>query len=168
MKNISINVIHIMLLVILTASCCHTRKTASESPAVNMPGPRAIIYQTHTDYAQLVPVILSDDKKTITSYPDVKDIFFKGRLAVPTVLHNDWLLDNRGITRNVAFINLTYEEYAKLESTPNAGELYKMIIDKDPLLKMYDCGLRSDFQDIELELNNMIDEGRISEFKLLK
>lgn len=168
MNHTLLKILAFVMLPALFTSCCHSRKAVSDAGQARMPGPRAIIYQTHTDYLKYVPVILSEDRKSVESYPDIKDIYFQGRLAMPTVLHGGWLLDNRGISRNVAFIRLTYDEYAMLPQTPSASELYGMIIDKDPVTRMYDCGLRSDYQDIENELNKMIDAGKFSEFKLLK
>jgi hypothetical protein len=168
MKNILIKILPVIILAVLTAACCHLHKTAKQTSPAGVPGPKAIIYKTNYDYTNLVPVTLSDDKKSIVSYPGVKDIYYQGKLATPTLLHNGWLLDNRGINLNVAFIRLTYEEYAKKEKAPDAEELYSLIIDKNPLTSMYECGLRSDYQDIENDLNKLIDAGSFSGFKILK
>lgn len=127
----------------------------------SMPGPPAIVYKTKTDYFNLVPVILSDDKSKIVSYPAVSDIYRGGKYPYPTKLLNDYLLDNRGISKNVAFLNLTYEEYGKLQKTPTSDELFKKIIDNDPLLEIYKCGIKSDYKNIVKELNQMIREGKL-------
>lgn len=37
------------------------------------PGPQALIYKTKKDYTNLVPVLLSDDKTEIVSYPNPRD-----------------------------------------------------------------------------------------------
>jgi len=157
----------ILAIALVSVSCCHTKKY-TKTAETKAPGPHAIIYQTRVDYSNLVPINLSDDKKSIESYPDVKDVFYQGNLATPTPLHKGWLLDNRGISKNVAFIKLTYEQYSKLEKTPSVDELTAIIVDKNPVTRMYDLGLRSDFQDIENELNKRIDDGTISDFKILK
>ena len=130
--------------------------------------PQAIIYSTRKDYSKLVPVVLSPDKKSIASYPDIKDIYFKGTLAYPTPLHKGFLLDNRGISENVAFINMTYEQYTALAATPSAADLMKLIVDKNPLDKMYSCGPRSKFANITDELNTLIDKGDFSGFIRLR
>jgi hypothetical protein len=146
--------------------CKHDAKKKSE--AAQFTSPQAIIYTTKGDYSNLVPVILTPDKKGIASYSDIKDVYFKGVLAYPTALHNGYLLDNRGISENVAFIKLTYEQYAALPSTPSAEELTKMIVDKNPLEKMYSCGQRSKFVSIADELNSRIDKDDFSGFIRIK
>jgi hypothetical protein len=151
-------------------SCGSTRKAENMKSTRNaqVPGPKAIIYQTKEDYSKLVPVILSDDKKTIESYPDVKDVYFNGSLAYPTQLHKGYWLDNRGISKNVAFLRLTYEEYSKLPKTPLPDELMKMILDDDPILIMYNCGFRSSYQNIDKELNTKIDADNFTTFIKIK
>ncbi len=135
---------------------------------VSVSGPKAIIYQTKKDYSKLVPIILSDDKKSIESYPDIKDIYFNGTLAYPTLLHKGYWLDNRGINKNVAFIKLSYEEYSKLQKTPVPEELLIMIVDDQPLVSMYSCGVRSSYEDIEKEMNARIDSSDFSAFTKIK
>ncbi len=127
-----------------------TIKQAEASPPV-------IIYKTKKDYYENVPLVLTDDGKEITSYPSPRDIYYKGKLAYPDRLSDDFLLDNRGIDKNVAFLDYTYEEYAKLETTPSVGILKKHIIDKDPIVAMYKCGSRSNYNNIIEELNKIIE-----------
>ena len=133
-----------------------------------MPGPKVIIYQTSADYSKLVPVILSADRKSLVSYPDVKDVYFNGTLAYPTPLNRGYLLDNRGINKDVAFLKVTYEEYSRLSKTPSPDELLKMVIATKPLKSMYQCGNRSAYKDIEKELNSKIDAGDFSTFTKIK
>jgi hypothetical protein len=151
-------------------SCCSAKKAVNMKTDRNAytSGPKAIIYQTKEDYSKFVPIILSDDKKSIESYPDIKDIYFNGSLAYPTQLHKNYWLDNRGIGINVAFINLTYDEYSKLPKTPSHDELIKMVIDAEPIVRMYSCGIRSSFQDIVAELNKKIDDDNLSSFIKIK
>ncbi|NVN95267.1 MAG: hypothetical protein HXX18_08300 [Bacteroidetes bacterium] len=98
-----------------------------------------IIYKTNADYYNNVSVILSDDRKDIVSYPDIKDVYYNGQLAYPTRLENGYLLDNRGIGKNVAFLSYTYDEYSKLVKTPSKEELITKIISKEPLSELYIC-----------------------------
>jgi hypothetical protein len=128
-------------------------------------GPFVIIYKTKKDYSENVPVTLNDDKTKITSYPGIKDIFYNGKLALPTKLNDGFLLDNRGINKDVAFLNMTYEEYSKLKEIPLIKDLMKMIIDKDPLTEMYNCGSRSQYKDIANDLNKIISDNQINRFK---
>lgn len=130
--------------------------------------PQLIIYKTRSDYHQFVPVQLSPDKSSIVAYPDVKDIYYHEKLSYPTPLSKGFLLDNRGIGPNVAFLNITYEEYSGYNHTPSADELWKRIIDKDPVIEMYQCGPRSQYADPEKEISAIIDAGKLDQFKKIK
>ena len=112
----------------------------------NAPGaqPNVIVYKTKGAYANLVPVVLSPDKSRIVSYPAPADVRPGGRYAKPVVLHKGYLLDRRGINSGVAFLNLTYAQYAALPEAPSPDKMMTMLRDKDPLVRMCDCGLRSD------------------------
>lgn len=139
------------LIVILCCFACATSKNSTSkgtgkqpnSPvAAYNPGPPILVYKTKADYNNLVPVILSDDKDSIVSYPDRIDLISGDGFMQPTVLHKGYLLDHKGITKNVAFLRLTYSEYVSLDKTPGTDELYGLIIDKDPLLELCNCGTR--------------------------
>lgn len=152
---------------ILMAAChCPVKTTSSDS--VHIPGPKVIIYQTKADYSQNVPVLLSDDKKSIVSYPHPNDLISDGKLVTPTSLHNNFLLDNRGINKNVAFLKYTYQEYSKLQNPPSPDELFGMILDKKPLKKMYICKKCIKSQTDVQRLNDLIDSGDFSEFNKIK
>jgi len=112
--------------------------------------PPIVVYKTTKDYSKNVAVTLSADKKTIVSYPARTDVSAR---SYPTPLNKGYWLDNRGISPNTAFLSITYEEYAKLKKTPSLEELYSMIIDKDPIKRMYICGRGSG---VVSELNALI------------
>jgi hypothetical protein len=155
-----------LLLVILFANCTTTSKTSKTTPAENAitgftDGPPAFVYKTKADYQKLVPVLLSDDKTTIVSYPHPDDLKNAGGYLMPTPLQNGYWLDNRGINKNVAFLKLTYEQYAALEAVPSLSELYSMIVDKEPLSELYNCGNRNAFSNAEAELNQIISNGSL-------
>ncbi len=157
----------------LFAFCSHHAATTTSSPAPKMgmsgvSSPPCIVYKTRKDYSMYVPVMLSPDKSKVESYPDIKDIYYNGKFAVPTLLVDGYLLDNRGIGPQVAFMWYTYEEYSKLPSTPPAANIMGVLQDKDPLTEMYQCGRRSDYKDIEQELNDLIRSGKLNTFKKLK
>ena len=130
-------------------------------------GPPTLIYKTKKDYRKNVPVILSEDKTKIVSYPHPKDIFYKGKLAYPYELKNGYLLDNCGINVNVAFLKMTYEEYSKLENGPSLEELLNMIIDKNPLVELYYCGNRYSLKNEILDLNQLIENEKLMKCKCL-
>ena len=125
--------------------------------------PHVVIYKTTKDYNCNVPVMLSKDKTQIDSYPHPTDLFFNGNFALPSQLHNGYLLDNRGIGENVAFLKFTYEEYSKLAKVPTLEELQKSIIDKDPLIELWDCGIGTNSKEMETQLNEWIDNNMLSE-----
>ena len=130
--------------------------TASNSKTAVSATPKVIVYKTRKDYTRNVPVTLSADRKQIVAYPSTQDVKIGNRYTYPTRLANGWLLDNRGISRNVAFLSYTYEEYAALPSTPRASELMDKIIDNDPLTDYRVMGSRYDYQDLIQELNEKL------------
>src|ERR1035437_8899341 len=79
-----------------------------------VPGPHLLVYKTKADYRKLVPVILSAGKSTIVSYPDPQDLRLGGDKILPAKLHKGYLMDNRGIAENVAFLKITYQQFAGL------------------------------------------------------
>jgi hypothetical protein len=154
-------------------SCTHSLKNTQETaPAVSqsiaVTGPDALIYKTKADYSQLVPVIMNEEKTEIVSFPAPQDLRYKGKPAIPGMLAENYLLDNRGINENVAFLNITYEEYMNLAKTPSVEELKKQIIDTDPLIVMYNCGKRQLYKNEIEELNKLIIEGDFGNFQQLK
>ncbi|MDD5695590.1 MAG: hypothetical protein PHD61_09865, partial [Bacteroidales bacterium] len=135
----------------------------SDSVAQFIPGPPALVYKTRGDYYHLVPVLLSEDKKEIISYPHPKDLIRGHGYTLPDSLNNGYWLDNRGIGANVAFLDLTYEEYANLKEVPTPEQLYGKIVDFDPLTELCNCGLKASFQDPVKEINMLIDSGELRE-----
>jgi hypothetical protein len=137
-------------------------------PLSGFSAPHVLIYKTKVDYDTKVPVLLSEDKKEIISYPDPTDLLLNGKYCSPTKLSGGYYLDNRGISLNVAFIIMDYSEYSKLVKPPMIDELMRMIIDNDPLLELYDCGIRSKYKDIEQELNTKIKNNQLGDFRRSK
>lgn len=121
--------------------------------------PPLIIYKTTADYYYNVPVTLSCDKQKIIGYPHPSDLNIGGKFVYPTRLTGGYLLDNRGISKDVAFLEYTYEEYAKLEKIPNPDNLYWKILDKDPLIGFCICGSRSEYDGDIKTLNTIIMNG---------
>lgn len=162
------NIIRILILVAgLTIQGCKCKEKTSvseeiviekfqtkETAGVNAL-PRAMVYKTKKDYSKNVPVTLNEDKTAILSYPAPTDIFYNNAFAYPTPLDNGYLLDNRGIGPNVAFLDYTYQEYSKLKQVPEMKILYKKIIDNNPLLELWDCGTRKQSKS-EIEIYNAL------------
>jgi hypothetical protein len=139
--------------VLFTISSCKVRvpETTRQSETIKntnpidiMAKPPVIVYKTKSDYFDKVPVILNNEKTEIISYPDIRDVYYKGELALPARLADGFLLDNRGIGPGVAFLSYSYQEYAALPETPTAEQLMKNILDKDPLVVMYRCNCEHD------------------------
>jgi len=145
---------------------CGTSDKVSNNPEIDFKaGPPTLVYKTKADYSKNVPVILSEDKSNIVSYPHMSDLKYKGEMAYPTQLEKGYLLDNRGISKNVAFISLTYDEYSKLTNVPSADSLYGLIIDNDPLKVLYDCGNRNQWEDPVVRLNEIIKKRKLKKCK---
>jgi hypothetical protein len=155
----------IVAVIMITVICCIPQQT---SERMHSKGPQAIIYKTKGDYSKNVPVTLSDDKMKIVSYPAPQDVYTNGKLAYPTELVKGYLLDNRGIGPNTAFLKLTYEEYSKLTEAPNPNDLYNMIIDKNPITHMYNLGSRYGFKDIVTQADSIIEHHKLRDFERLK
>lgn len=138
-------------------------------PTMDFSGPPTTVYKTKRNYNNKVPVTLSDDKTKIVAYPSPKDVFYNGNLAYPTQLAQGYLLDNRGIGKNVAFLNITYEEYSNLIETPDVASMYSNIIDKDPLVQMCNCGNRLQYTtNVVAKLNQLINDNKLSVCKKIK
>lgn len=166
-----------LLSVLIMNSCCTVKKNKITQEAKEADkdkihlnfkaGPQTIIYKTKQDYKLFVPVMLSEDKSTIVSYPHPKDVFLNGEIAYPNELINGYLLDNKGINENVAFLNINYEDYSKLEKIPQLDELFTMILDKDPLTEIYNCGNKYTFKNGVSDLNKLIENNGLKECKCL-
>ena len=151
MKNTT-TIIVLVSCVSMFCGGCKTQKNV-QNPSVSMALPPTIIYKTVKNYNQNVAIYLSEDRKTITGYPAPTDVSSQ---SYPTPLKKGYLLDNRGIGKNTAFISMTYEEYAALKKVPSITELENMIIDRNPIKEMYYCGTRGTYSDVS-ELNKLID-----------
>jgi hypothetical protein len=151
-------------------SACHSAKQMPVSapagtPAANstISGPPALVYKTRADYDKLVPVIMNDAKTVIVSYPHPNDLKSSQGYLQPVQLKKGYLLDKKGIGKNVAFLNITYEEFAKLSEPPSMEQLEKLLLDKDPLIELCDCGNIARFTDPVHQLNDYIRHHTLSE-----
>lgn len=130
--------------------------------SMGMASPPAIVYKTRKDYYYNVPVQLSEDKQQIVSYPAQSDIRRGTTFTYPTKLTGGYLLDNRGISVNTAFLRFTYEDYYNMDLAPTAENLMNYIIDDDPFTEFYEVGRRYDYDDIESEINEIIRSGGLT------
>jgi hypothetical protein len=76
-------------------------------------------------------------------------------------LGKGYLLDNRGIGLNVAYLSMTYEQYAALEEAPSMETLEASIIDRDPLVELCECARRTEFKDPAKEISAWVEAGEL-------
>ena len=145
---------------LITVFLSYTNLLVAQFHSMNV-RPHVLVYKTRKDYRDLVPVSLSADKTKIASYPGPGDIKTGGALALPVLLHKGYLLDMRGIGVNSAFIKYTYEEYSNLNDPPSVSDMFGMIVDKDPLKELYDCGPRDDTKNSPAQLDKLIDRKQL-------
>ncbi|MBC7552561.1 MAG: hypothetical protein H7257_01140 [Taibaiella sp.] len=120
-----------------------------------------IVYKTKKNYKNLVPVTLSEDRTKIVAYPDPSDFKSASHNWLPVKLHKGYWLDRRGINRNVAFLNITYKQYALLPKAPAIEKLYSLIKDNEPLTEFCNCGQHQDFPHPVKKLNSLIDKKKL-------
>ncbi len=146
----------IMVLLFAAMSCAERKVTSIEQVMSTEP---FIIYKTKADYNHNVPVVLNADKSFIVSYPGPQDLFVGDKFSTPTKLAKGFLLDNRGITLNVAFTSYTYAEYVKFDKAPSINDLFDSIIDSDPILEMYNCQNQLQIKNNTSKMNKLIRRG---------
>jgi hypothetical protein len=156
-----------LLLLAGLASCAVLKKTRETGsvPAEQNLSP-LYIYKTRADYHRFVPIGLSDDRKSVVSYPDPSDL----RYGIPPekLAHGYWL-DTRGIGLQVAYTNYTYKEYAALSAPPSLDSLMMRLVDTDPISRFCQCGTWNDYGNSKKELNKLIRSGKLeTRCKVLK
>lgn len=156
------------LSLLILSGCCVPKKTgpteisSMESPTLDYETKSTaptLVYKTRADYFNRVPVLMNAEKNRIVSYPDPTDLRNGNGLALPTRLCNGYLLDNRGIGINVAFLTYTYKTYGALSKAPELNQLMDSLLDKNPLTELWDCGSRSHYNNEVDELNALIEKG---------
>lgn len=158
----------ISILIIILIGCTSQKKKKAVLDKVNYIGAPTLVYKTKKDYNMNVPVLLNDTKDSIVSYPSKMDLKTNETFAYPVVLHKGYLLDNRGIGINVAFLKYTYEEYFNLSNQPTEKELLLSIIDKDPLKELYNLGNRYQYKNLTDTVNSIIDNDDLKFYKIIK
>ena len=158
-----------LIITLLFYSCCNNNtKQMNKHNYGFRTDSKVIIFKTKSDFYYNVPIIISDNKNEIISYPHPSDLTIEKKLRLPIKLINGFLLDNRGISKNIAFIKLTYEDYSKLNQPPSLLDLKEMILDDDPILEIYDCGFFSDYDDLVKDLNTIISQNEFHKFMKIK
>jgi hypothetical protein len=130
----------------------------------SFPAPKLYIYKTKKDYYNQVPISLSEDKKSIVSFPHPNDLLIDGKLAYPVKLPEGYYLDVKGIDVNVAFLKINYVDYSNLPAPPTIEQLKELIEDADPLLELWDCGLKTNEPDEIQKVTQWINSGKIADY----
>lgn len=159
--SVLINLTFLICLILpLKVTAQQTKDISSGKTTISQPP--IIIYKMKRDYSRNVPVLLSDDKSEIISYPHPMDLLgMASKEVMPIRLHGGYFLDRRGINKNVAFLNISYHNYRKLRRPLSISEIEKLLLDKNPLTDFLTCPditySRRNIQDI----NSLIDQGEL-------
>jgi hypothetical protein len=117
-----------------------------------------VVYKTKKNYNRQVAVTLNTDKSTVISYPDPSDI--RSFRPYPIQLRSKYLLDQRGIDSNVAFLKLSYRQYSKLKVAPEPNFiLSNLILDNNPILEFHIIEKYPPNSDVKQLLNQRIVNG---------
>lgn len=117
-----------------------------------------VVYKTKKNYNRQVAVTLNTDKTTVISYPDPSDI--RSFRPYPIHLRSKYLLDQRGIDSNVAFLKLSYRQYSKLKVAPEPNFiLSNLILDNNPILEFHIIEKYLPNSDVKQLLNQRIVNG---------
>ena len=144
MKNIIL-----FLLPFLMGACCVNKNHSAKNVDLLFAFPDIVIYKTTKDYTNNVPIIMNAERTRVVRYPAPTDLRRGDRYATPILLDNGYLLDCYGITQNVVFLDYTFEQYANLLQAPALDEMMMHIIDKNPLVELWNCGKSSQYKTLE-------------------
>src|SRR6218665_2785595 len=120
--NINMRISFASVLILLSLGSCHSGKALSQQendktmvrPEFTA-GPPTLVYKTKKDYSRNVPILLSEDRSRVLSYPAPQDFRNKDSYPAPLALKGGYLLDKRDIGLQVACLKHSYEEYATLD-----------------------------------------------------
>jgi hypothetical protein len=153
-------------MLVLIAGCAGS-KMAEDASKVSYAGPPVIVYKTVEDYSGYVAVMMNEEKTEIVSYPAPSDIRNQTNMGKPVKLDKGYLLDNRGISTNTVFLDISLTDYAMLQQPPSLEEMQRMIKRKEPFSEMYNLGVRGRFKDEVKEINRIIRANTLSSYKVL-
>ena len=135
--------------ILLMVACCSNKKQSVKNVDLLLATPNVIVYKTINDYTNNVAVIMDAERTRIVRYPAPIDVRHGDTYVAPIKLDNGYLLDCFGITKNVVFLDYTFEQYANFSQAPTLDEMMLHIIDKNPLVELWNCGKRAQYKTIE-------------------
>lgn len=120
------------------------------------------VYKTRYNYTELIPVMLNDSKTEIVCMPTKENLkSADGRLSYPQPLSNGYFISkNIDLNQNIAFLNLTIEDYIKADKLPNAEDQIKYVKDFEPFRELYIFKCNKNSNPIE-EVNKLITNNEI-------
>ena len=135
-----------------TGTSTDTQNNSNTSGAISS----VMVYKTKGDYSNLVWVQLSADKKTVTSYPDPKDVLNQTSIKLADGYYSG------AVDVNTTFVNIRLEKYVNLKKPFTPEQLATLIINKNPFSELYNCGQsQGTGQDIT-RINSIIAGGTLS------
>jgi len=162
----------VLVVCVFSMSGCWVKRPSTNHPTVlevdqTFILSEVVMYKTKSNYNQLVPVRLSEDKSQIISYPHPKDVMLGKTILEPVVLNDGYLMDRIGIGENVAYLGITLMEYSQLQEPMPISEMLKIIVDNDPLKLICNCGPKTAEISIS-KLQEMIQQHRVNDFCKVK
>ncbi|MEA1875151.1 MAG: hypothetical protein U9N51_12115 [Bacteroidota bacterium] len=121
----------ILLILFVISSLC---LTCERGDFYNV-GSYIYVYKTKNDYSENVPVMLSNDKAKIKSYPGLSDA--NNIRLKPEKLINGYYIVHIAQGINTGYLSLTWEEYSQYELPISTDSLYSLLIQKDPFIEYY-------------------------------
>ncbi len=160
--------ISILLAIMLLIVGCKSTSDIDYSK-IDYDKPSTVIYQMKADYSALVPVVLNTEKTKVVAYPGPKDLFNKeGELRFPLPLDKEFYLDEIGVGLNTAYISLTIDVYSHMLQAPTKDSLFKLIVEKDPFIQMYNLGNRKQYIDNQDLIKEIVTSRKYKNYKKLK
>ena len=115
-----------------------------------------MVYKTKGDYSNLVWVQLSADKKTVTSYPNPKDVLNQTSIKLADGYYSG------AVDVNTAFVNIRIEKYVNLQKLFTPEQLATLIINKNPFSELYNCGQSQGIGQDITRINSIITAGTLT------
>ena len=85
--------------------------------------PKARIYKVAAEWADLVPVTVTDGR--LISYPAPTDVTAS---TSPVALADGWMLDRQGVNPNTTFLKWTRQEYGDMKTAPTPSQIMDNIV----------------------------------------
>lgn len=153
----------LIILISLIWEGCKVAQHSGETNAehLSLRPAAVVIYKTKRDYREQVPIMVSEDRQQMISYPHPSDLrFADGSFRFPLSLNKGYLLDRKGIGPRTVFLNIRYEDY--ITNPPDPSELLRNISDEDPIIEIWHCDFKTSGETLIDSLNYFIDNYQLN------